>query len=110
MEKAIYNFYDHTKGDTFLSRQLDFNLDLTGCVILMQFRKNYTSSTIAFEFKTADSTIEFIDALNGVISMKERILDVEVGNYLYDFQITFPSGEVRTYFHGSINILNEISR
>jgi len=106
----IYNFKDHTKGDTFNSRNFTFPFVITGCEILMQFRLKSISANlnpVAFEWKSNDDTFEIINSTQAI--MKFRILDVPIGKYEYDLQIKFTDGIVYTYFKGDLIITKEIS-
>jgi hypothetical protein len=108
---GIYDFKNHTKGDTFKSRQFTFPFIITGASILMQFRLKPTSSTIVpsmYEWKTDDDSFEIISQYVAV--MNSKIIDEIAGTYNYDMQITFPSGEVFTYFKGTQKIIQDISR
>ena len=104
----IYNFPPHTKGDTFKAREIIFNFDASGAVVLMQFR-NSTNNILGFEFKTSDGSIDMTDASNGVILMVSKIIDVAPGTYIYDIQLE-QAGVVTTYFKGNIQIYQDISR
>lgn len=113
---TTYNFPTCVKGDTFKSRKLKILvnnnttfLNLTGCQILMQFKLNVNSNTI-FEFKTSDSSILITDAINGEFQMISKILDFLPSTYIYDTQITFPDGTIKTYFKGSLKIEADVSR
>jgi hypothetical protein len=96
-----YNFPKHKRGTTFEAQTLRLEgVDLTGAVILMQFKEN-NSSAISYEFKTADSSILITNAASGEFELQERILDVPSCTYLYDCLITFPSGKKKVYFEGA---------
>jgi hypothetical protein len=108
---GIYDFKNHTKGDTFKARQFTFPFIITGASILMQFRFKPTSPTIntsMYEWKTDDDSFEIIS--DYVAVMNSKIIDSMAGVYEYDLQITFPSGDVFTYFKGSQKIVQDISR
>lgn len=108
---GIYDFKNHTKGDTFKARQFTFPFIITGASILMQFRLKPTSATLnasMYEWKTSDNSFEIISPYVAV--MKSKIIDQDAGVYDYDLQITFPNGDVFTYFKGSQKITQDISR
>lgn len=111
IKNKIYDFKNHKKGDTFKARKFTFPFVITGASILMQFRLKQTSSTITeslYEWKTSDNTFEIINA--NVVVMTSKKIDVMPGVYDYDLQITFPNGDVFTYFEGSQKITQDISR
>lgn len=108
---GIYDLRNHTKGDTFKSRQFTFPFIITGATILMQFRLKPTSATYVpslYEWKTEDNSFEIISDYVAIMNSKK--IDVIPGTYEYDLQITFPSGEVFTYFKGTQKIIQDISR
>lgn len=107
-----YNFPEHTRNDVFLARQITFNFDITGATILMQFKANQVGNItgpMVFEWKTADNSFEVIDAVLGVVMMKEKQITAPAGVYVYDLQVTFPTNRPITYFKGKINIAQDIS-
>jgi len=106
----IYNFKDHTKGDTFNSRKFTFPFVITGCEIIIQFRLksvNVNLNPVVFEWKSDDNTFEIINEYQAV--MKSKILDVPIGKYEYDLRIKFTDGVVYTYFKGTQPIITNIS-
>jgi len=105
---TTYNFPNHLKGDTFLAKQIDLGFSVVGAIIEMQFRVQ-GSSTFTFEWSTVNNTITVSNASLGIIIMNQRILDFYPTNYVYDFQITDASGNVKTYFKGSLLIEQDIT-
>ncbi|CAH56657.1 hypothetical protein PHG11b_30 [Flavobacterium phage 11b] len=105
---SIYNFPDHIKGDTFRTKQIVLNFDITGADIKMQFKVQGVNAVV-FSFLTSDATISIIDAATGTIRMNSRILNENVNNYVYDFQFTDSLGNVTTYFSGSLKITQDIT-
>ena len=113
MIPAILDF-EHYKGDTF--NQVPFEilidavpLDLTDALIKMQLRKNYEKD-VALELSIANNKLQFINASLGTFKIIEQIIDIESFNYIYDLQITLPSGDVETYIKGKFNIINDVTR
>tara|TARA_R110000782_G_scaffold161293_1_gene253328 strand:- start:120 stop:452 length:333 start_codon:yes stop_codon:yes gene_type:complete len=104
-----YNFPDHLKGDSFKSRKITFGFDLTGSRVDIQFKQSIGSSKSTFSWSTFNTTIEVFDAINGVIILKGRILDVPKNTYYYDCQIIDASGFVKTYFYGKMQINQDIT-
>jgi hypothetical protein len=106
---TIYNFPNHRKGDTFRAKQINLGFDITGATIKMQFKQEGGNAAI-FSFLTSDSTITVVNALTGVIRMNSRVLDFPAKTYVYDFQYTDISGNITTYFGGSIKIIQDITQ
>lgn len=108
--------FTHTKGDTFsqVSFEVKKNstaINLTGAVIKMQLRKNYSDVSPALALTSASSAgITITNASAGQFKINEQIIDIEVFNYVYDIQFTLASGEVRTYVKGGFNVTPEVTR
>jgi hypothetical protein len=108
--------FTHIKGDTFdeVAFQLKINgsdVNLTGAVIKMQLRKSFTDTTPALSLTSVGSAgITITTPATGSFKINTQIIDIEVYNYLYDIQITFSTGVVKTYIQGSFNITNEVTR
>lgn len=103
----------YTNGDTFKDKVITLPFDITDCSFLMQFRKSeiaVNDNPVAFEWSTNDNTFEITDAENGVLLMKKRIIDSDVGMYDSDFQITYPNGDIETLFKAKLLINQDISR
>ena len=104
----IYNFPDHTKGDTFKGRDITLNFDITGAVIRMHF-KSEGIDKVVFKWETTDNTFLVIDALTGKFRMESRILNFTPRRYIYDLEVTDSNGSVMTYLEGSIKITQDIT-
>lgn len=112
----IYNFPTHINGDTFdgVTFNLKINgvaVDLTGCVIKMQLRKQPgLPPVLEISTQTSPLTIVITDAVGGVFEIPQQNILVYCPDiYKYDIQFTFPDGSVRTYVEGVWNIKNDIT-
>jgi len=115
MEPGIFNFKNRYAGDT--SNDVRFELteedgttpiNLTGVTFLMQIKsRNY--GVMAKEL-TGASGITIVDAVGGIFNMNSFVVDFSAGKYVYDIQLTFPSGVVKTYLRGQFNVVQDISR
>jgi hypothetical protein len=115
-----YNIPDHISGDTWdgvssitiLSQGLP--VDLTDCNINLQVRSaNSVASPVFIEFSTIDDTILIVEPLSGIICIPPRIVNIPVGNYNYDLQVTFPiipNAYIKTYLKGDWKILSTTTR
>jgi hypothetical protein len=106
-----FDFPTHRSGDTWRGISsitiLDHEvpIDLTGCKIYIQFRSIYNfASPVVLTLTTEDNTIKIENAVNGIISIPEQIINVPVGRYRYDLQIDFPDGASMTYMEGEFEI------
>lgn len=108
--------FKHIKGDTFDEVAFQLNIDnvaanLTGAVIKMQLRKKYCDVTPALSLTSvASAGITITNAVGGQFKINQQIIDIEVYNYVYDIQITFSSGVVKTYIQGGFNVEPEVTR
>lgn len=112
---------DHIKGDTWdgfmfkLEDETEFGseiyepVDLTGCTIISQF-KTTPKGGVVFEFKTSDNTITIPDPINGEFFYEERIINYPANTYIFDCQITFPSGVVFSIDPDYFRIKQDISQ
>lgn len=97
------------RNDTFEEvpfeiKKNNVSIDLTGATIRMQLRK-VAGGVIAF---TPSLTIT--NAVNGLFKINKQIIDCEAFNYLYDIEIAFSNGTVKTWISGEFLIKNDITR
>lgn len=84
-------------------------IDLSGSTILIQVRPTPSSSVVALELTTDDSSIGIGGVDNNQITLN-KIVDIAAGTYVYDMNVTFPSGEVKTYLWGNFIVSEDISK
>lgn len=107
--------FSNTKGDTFneVPFQIkinDVSVDLTGAIIKMQLKTKAIDTCAALTLiSTANAGLTITGALSGLFKINEQIIDIPVFNYLYDIQITFSDGTVKTWIKGNFNITPEIT-
>lgn len=115
---GTYNFPAHRRGDTFGGQLFSFReeindvlvpIDLTGTSIILQL-KILENCKFSFEFSTENLLITLPDPAMGQVYLESTIIDILEGLYLYDMQITFPDGVVRTWIKGNWPITKRISR
>lgn len=103
------------RGDTFDEVLFELKkdgtaIDLTGATIHMQLRKA-AGGPVFLNFTSVGSEgITITDAAAGKFKINSVIINLEANVYLYDIEITFASGEVRTWISGQFTILNDITR
>ena len=80
-------------------------LDLTGFTAKCSVRANYASS------ESFDATCTITPAAGKVDVMFPSSLTstLVAGSYIWDFQITDPDGNNRTYFTGDVTVYDEVS-
>ncbi len=82
-------------------------LDLTGYTVASQMRKSYQSST-AYSF-----TSSITNAIQGRVRMElasETSRTIPAGRYLYDLEVTSPTGEKTRVVEGLVIINPEITK
>jgi hypothetical protein len=80
--------------------------DLTGATIQTQFRKDSKTNPVAKDISTSGGiTVE--DLLNGIFVWDAFVMDLSVGTYYYDVQITFAGGDVKTYVEGTMQVTQD---
>lgn len=81
-------------------------LNLTGYTAKAQIKTGFTD-TLPYNFTTT------IDAANGKVTLILTSAVSETipgGSYIWDFQVTDGSGNVRTYLAGDVTVYDEVTR
>ena len=84
-------------------------VDLSGSTILLQVRPAPASASVVLTLSTANSSISIGGVSSNQITLN-KIVDVAAGSYVYDMNVTFPSGEVKTYIWGNFIVQEDISK
>lgn len=85
-------------------------LNLTGAVIRMQLRK-VAGGTIGLSLTSvANAGITITNASQGLFKINKQIISAEAHDYLYDIEIDFQDGTVKTWISGNFLITNDITR
>jgi hypothetical protein len=100
----IYNFPDQISGDTWdgissiTILENGSAVDLTDCDVFLQFRTSKNlASPVFLEMSNYNNKVGVVSPLLGLISISEQELNIPEGEYVYDLQINFPNGDVKTY-------------
>lgn len=114
--KSENYFPDIIKGDTFTGSSMTFfdgvgetktPMDLTGASVLIAFKKGEGQSAV-FSFSTDDNTILIPDPLTGKILLAPRIMAYSAYTYVFDVQVTFASGTVKTFFKNYWRVCQDV--
>lgn len=95
-------------SQTFALTANEEAIDLSGSTILIQVRPKASSSEVSLELSTPIS-ISIGGVGHNEITLN-KIVDIEAGNYVYDMNITFPNGMVKTYIWGTFLVQEDITR
>jgi hypothetical protein len=107
-----YNFPPHIKGDTFEGKVFTILINgtpanLNGATIKMDLRKNKKETTPLTLRLANGSGITILT--NGSFQIDPQVIDIPSEDYVYDIEITFASGEVKTWIEGILPITQDIT-
>lgn len=116
MSIQSYNIKDQIKGDTFNGVQFQLKnksdsefINLTDATLRTQFRKDTPLGDVQLEI-TDGNGITVVDAINGIFKFDAiEDLDWSVRTYVYDVEITFLSGLIRTYVRGGMKVIQDVT-
>ena len=97
-----------TWAQTFSVTANSVAVDLSGSTILIQVRTKPTSTDVVLELATGTS-ITIGGVGHNEITLNKKV-DITAGNYVYDMNVTFPSGLVKTYIWGTFLVQEDITR
>lgn len=82
--------------------------NLTGASIKAEFRKSI-DSPVALTLSTDNGGIVVINPTGGLIQFPPKLIEIPFGTYMYDLQVTYANGVVKTYFSGTWIITPDIT-
>ena len=107
--------FQSIKGDTF--EQVTFELlindepySLEDAIIRMQLRKEYGGIPALSLTSVANAGITITNAALGHFKINEQIINICAYNYLYDIEIEFGDGSIKTYVSGNFLIKSDVTR
>jgi hypothetical protein len=107
--------FTHIKGDTF--EEVNFAmilnsvvLNLTGCTLRMQLRKEYGGVIFLSLTSVASAGITITNASGGLFKINRQIINIDANNYIYDIELIKADGTVKTYISGNFVITNDVTR
>ncbi len=110
--------FKHIKGDTFEAVNFAMTtgvpavaINLTGAVIKMQLRKQACDLVKVLSLTSVLSAgITITNPISGLFKINKQIINIDPFNYVYDIEITFTDGSVKTYISGFFNVSPDITR
>jgi hypothetical protein len=98
------------KGDYFntsvvIKDNVGAVINLTGYTAKCSIKASYSSVT-SFD---ATCTITALSGLVDIMFPSSVMEDIPAGSYVWDFQVTNPSGNVRTYLAGDVTVYGEVT-
>lgn len=118
MKPGVYNFPDHTAGDTVSRRRFSVTRTVDGVTrpeplggveIRCCFRRSGGSARLALDFSLGHG-LTLIDGAGGVFDLDEFTAPAVAAVYVFDIEFTYPSGKCRTYVAGRLRVLPDVSR
>lgn len=112
LDLEIYRGSVFRKGFQWIIQSTGVAMDLTGCSIRMQIKESTCSETPLIELNTDNGRIVIVSAIDGKWTVE--ILPVDTATiaairYVYDMDITFPSGDVFTVCRGIIKVTEDVT-
>ena len=107
--------FQNIKGDTFNEVTFELQLNnepysLEDAIIRMQLRKEYGGIPVLSLTSIDNAGITITNDVLGHFKINEQIINVCAFNYLYDIEIQFGDGTVKTYISGNFLIKNDVTR
>jgi hypothetical protein len=107
--------FTHIKGDSFeaVNFQMLVNsvaLNLTGCTLRMQLRKEYGGIVYLSLTSVASAGITITTAASGLFRINKQIINIDANTYIYDIELIKSDGTVKTYISGNFYITNDVTR
>lgn len=91
----VWTIPAHKQGDTWDSRPISINQDMTGCLIEAEFR--LPNGLVTKRFSTADGTISVQSAgPSSVFVLQSFLCQMPVGDHVGELYITYPGGRRKT--------------
>ena len=94
---------------TFAITAENVAVNLTGSTITIQVRKTANASVVDLSLSTGGNGITISGVGNNQIVLN-KVVNIAAGNYLYDMNVTFPSGVVKTYVWGTFLVQEDITK
>ena len=82
---------------------------LTGSTITIQVRKTASSPDVLLSLSTTDSSIAIGGVNYNQITLR-KVVNLTAGSYVYDMNVTFPSGLVKTSVWGTFFVQEDITK
>jgi hypothetical protein len=110
----VYDIPKHRRGDTWdginsiVITSDGSPINLVEASIKIEFRED-VDAPVALTLSTEDNTIVVTDASQGTFTIPPILVDIPFNKYLYDLQVTFANGVVKTYLSGTWEIVADIT-
>ena len=112
LDLEIYQGSIFRKGFQWKIQSTDLPMDLTDCQIKMQIKESACSEVALIELTTTNGKIVIESAIDGKWTIEILSADTATLSpirYVYDMDITFPSGDVFTVCRGIIKVIEDVT-
>lgn len=83
-------------------------IDLSGATVRMQVRPDYGSNTLSLAFTEGDG-ITVTGTSHNMIEIK-KLVTIASGQYVYDLEVQYSNGDVKTYVKGNFIIQEDSTK
>ena len=117
------------KGDTFIPNPIkvacsNFSLSyLTGSVVRFQIRSlddvlvvtatdivtSIVQEPVTYTNSLGVTVTELLWNIRIVVTLAKELMDIPIGDYIYDYEITYPNGFRKTYQQTKLKVLQDAS-
>jgi Ethanolamine utilization protein EutJ (predicted chaperonin) len=97
-----------TWRQTFVLTQNSVAINLTGATITIQVRKG-CDGVLALSASTGGNGVTIAGAGNNEITVN-KLVNIAKGKYVYDINVVFSSGYVRTYLEGDFIVYEDVTK
>jgi hypothetical protein len=110
-----HNLPDAIKGDTYDAVLFTITvngvaIDLTDAIITMDMRLTPTGVAAKSFTTVASGGITILNPPTaGKFELDSWDVDIDAGKYVYDVQIEFETGDIRTYVGGSFEVIQDVT-
>ena len=112
LRPAQYNvkiWRNDTWSQTFAILADTTPISLVGATIVIEVKEAATSTTALLTLSTATNTILITGTNNNQITLNKKV-DIIAGQFVYDMNVIFPTGIVKTYIWGTFLVQEDITK
>lgn len=116
MIAGTYNIPTQTNGDTFdgvqftMTKTIDGTttaINLTDCQLFSQIKD---SKGLVVRDMSIGNGITVTNAINGVFQIDSFVVNLGIGTFVYDIQLIYPNGDIKTYVKGAFSVLQDVTK
>lgn len=112
LDLEIYQGSTFRKGFQWIIQSTGIAMDLSDCSIKMQIKESTCSELPLIDLSTENGKIVIESAIDGkwiIEVLPSDTTAVDAVRYVYDMDITFPSGDVFTVCQGIVKVTEDVT-